>query len=143
MSVDEEWVCPRLLNVPNRLSAAIIAHRSAAQYGQYSAPIYRNSGFPVGPVSVGGGFLMLCKGFCKFPVPTVFETLGSTWVTAFNTAALAGVGAGPAPDGWCEMTTKATTIIATSTSTPPIRNHELRLDWFCIFLLLRDWVWFF
>ena len=34
-----EWTVVRPLNVPNRLSATIIAQRSAAQYGQYSAPV--------------------------------------------------------------------------------------------------------
>jgi len=33
-------------NVPNRLSATAIAHRSVAQYGQYSAPMYSTSGWP-------------------------------------------------------------------------------------------------
>ncbi len=34
-----ECTVARPLNVPNRLSATIIAQRSAAQYGQYSAPM--------------------------------------------------------------------------------------------------------
>ncbi len=37
-SVEEEWVWPTLVKVPKRDSAATMAHRSAAQYGQYSAP---------------------------------------------------------------------------------------------------------
>jgi hypothetical protein len=38
-SLAEECVVPRLLKVPNRESATAIGHRSAAQYGQYSAPM--------------------------------------------------------------------------------------------------------
>ena len=34
-------------NVPKRLSAMIIGQRSAAQYGQYSAPMYKISGLPL------------------------------------------------------------------------------------------------
>ena len=32
--------------MPKRLSATAMAHRSVAQYGQYSAPMYRTSGLP-------------------------------------------------------------------------------------------------
>src|ERR1700726_72104 len=32
--------------VPNRLSPPTMDHRSVAQYGQYSAPMYRTSGLP-------------------------------------------------------------------------------------------------
>ncbi len=38
VSVADDAVAPRLLNVPNRDRAAAIAQRSAAQNGQYSAP---------------------------------------------------------------------------------------------------------
>src|ERR1700753_328604 len=32
--------------VPNRLRATVMAHRSVAQNGQYSAPMYSTSGLP-------------------------------------------------------------------------------------------------
>ena len=41
-----ECTVDRPVNVPNLLRATIIAQRSAAQYGQYSAPMYSISGLP-------------------------------------------------------------------------------------------------
>ena len=38
-SADAECVVPRLLNVPKRDSATVTGQRSAAQNGQYSAPM--------------------------------------------------------------------------------------------------------
>ena len=37
-SVAEDLIALSPRNVPKRLSATIMAHRSVAQYGQYSAP---------------------------------------------------------------------------------------------------------
>src|ERR1700746_2069275 len=47
VSVVEEWMVLSPENVPNRLRATIIDQRSAAQYGQYSAPMYSISGLPL------------------------------------------------------------------------------------------------
>src|SRR5579859_4216654 len=78
----------------------------AAQKGHHSAPIYKNSGLLVGPVKTGGdpdgGF----RGLCNFPIPTTDRILGSTFVTAFNTCELVGVGAA-ALDCNFEINTKA------------------------------------
>ena len=43
--------------------ATTVAQRCAAQYGQYSAPIYKNCGLPVVPTEFGGGPFTACKGF--------------------------------------------------------------------------------
>ena len=45
-----------MLNVPKRLSATIVVHRSAAQYGQYSAPTYwiNGSDFPLTVLTSAG-----------------------------------------------------------------------------------------
>ena len=45
-SVLDECVVVRPVKVPKRLSALTIAQRCAAQYGQYSAPMYSTSGLP-------------------------------------------------------------------------------------------------
>src|SRR6478609_5233341 len=46
VSVVEECTVLSPEKAPNRLRATIIDQRSAAQYGQYSAPMYSISGFP-------------------------------------------------------------------------------------------------
>ena len=46
MSVLLEWMKCSPENVPNLLSATTSAQRSAAQYGQYSAPTYTTCGLP-------------------------------------------------------------------------------------------------
>src|SRR6266480_2026993 len=46
VSVVDECTVLSPEKVPNRLSATIIDQRSAAQYGQYSAPMYSISGLP-------------------------------------------------------------------------------------------------
>ena len=75
-------------NVPNRLSATIIAQRSAAQYGQYSAPMYSTSGLPLAvraePLMVVGLAVT-----APLPVPTLSRVLAGTEVTLDTTLARA------------------------------------------------------
>src|SRR5581483_5009028 len=87
-SVLDEWVCPRLLNVPKRDSATTTAHRSAAQYGQYSAPRYTTSGLPP---SVSTACPLVAVGRVDtFPAPIWSSVAAGTPVTAATTAASAG-----------------------------------------------------
>src|SRR5580693_237725 len=71
-------------NVPNRLSATIIAQRSAAQYGQYSAPTYSTSGLPL---AVRAAPLMVVGLAVTEPLPsaTVSRVLAGTFVTPDTT----------------------------------------------------------
>src|SRR5271165_6594837 len=109
-------------NVPNRLSATIIAQRSAAQYGQYSAPTYSTSGLPLAvraaPLIVVG--LAVTE---PPPSPTESSALAGTLVTLDTTLARA---APVGPFGelsaaglvFSLITTKATTIASTTTTLP-------------------------
>src|SRR6266699_1096834 len=74
-------------NVPNRLRATIIDQRSAAQYGQYSAPMYRISGLPPevsGVPPLMGGILPV-----NDPLPISSSVLAGTLVTLDTTLARA------------------------------------------------------
>lgn len=67
-SVGEESINVRFENVPNFERATIIAHLSAAQKGQYSAPMYSTSGLPFcvrAVPDIAVGFVTPC------PVPIV------------------------------------------------------------------------
>src|ERR1700760_2864709 len=110
-------------NVPNRLSAWIIAHRSAAQYGQYSAPMYSISGLPL---AVSGVPLVTALGFPLTwppPSPILSDVLAGTLVRSDTTLARA------APVGpfdalvaggllFALTTMKATTIATTAMMLP-------------------------
>src|ERR1035441_6333581 len=120
---ESDMVMRRLLKVPKRLRASTMLQRSPAQYGQYSAPTYRNSGLPSGPVSLVGVPVTAWRGFDTPPDPTVVETWEVTPVTALSTAAGA-VGRGAMEplvvdgvDDWA--TTMKITITATTAAARP------------------------
>ena len=71
--------------------------RSAAQNGHHSAPMYRNSGFPSGPVS-GFPDVVCVSGLAAPPVPTASETALLTCVSSATTVGSA-VGLGLAVPG--------------------------------------------
>src|SRR6478609_7920661 len=87
MSCAAEAVCPSPVNVPNRDRATTMAQRSAAQYGQYSAPTYRTFGLP--PSVRAGAFTGWGREVTD-PTPTWSRTAAGTEVTAVITASLAG-----------------------------------------------------
>src|ERR1700732_5561595 len=71
--------------VPKRLSATTMAHRSVAQYGQYSAPMYSTSGLPL---AVSGGPEMEVTDFAyAVPGPTAVSVLAGTVVRFLTTLA--------------------------------------------------------
>src|SRR6204780_5670228 len=113
----------RFENVPNLLSASASAQRSAAQYGQYSAPMYSTSGLPfmVSALSV----IVLSGATSLGPAPTLLSTAAGTEVisvatvgTVLAVVVLLAVGAA---DVLCSdlMTTMATTITMTARKLPP------------------------
>ena len=86
MSEVDEWVALSPLKVPKRDRASTIDHRSAAQNGQYSAPMKRISGFPLlavsavlAPVDVGAAVAL--------GSPMADSVVGLTDVTSANTPA--------------------------------------------------------
>src|SRR5580658_4308359 len=89
MSSLVEWMKCRFERVPNRLSASASAHRSAAQYGQYSAPMYSTSGLPF---SVRAGLVIVLSGATAAepvgPAPTLFRTASGTAVSSVATVEL-------------------------------------------------------
>src|SRR5437763_1973549 len=83
VSLGSEWIAPTPLNVPNRLSATAIAHRSVAQNGQYSAPTYSTSGFPL---EVSGDAVTGLSMFGnEVPLPTAASVLAGTLATLCTT----------------------------------------------------------
>src|SRR5260221_9997754 len=112
-------------SVPNRLSATAIDQRMAAQYGQYSAPMYSISGLPplVSGLSAIG---LIGRPPESEPLPTVSSVPGGTPVTLLIT--LAGRAA-PVVEFAAPLllagllvvfiTTKAITIAITATTLPP------------------------
>src|SRR6185437_1583137 len=106
-------------NVPNLLSATAIDQRIAAQYGQNSAPMYKNSGLPCELVSVVSLIDRIGRPVVgRAPVPTLARVLAGTVVspakTGFDSLA-------PPCCFWpvrLLMTTKATTITMTRNVEP-------------------------
>src|SRR6266536_2873312 len=85
MSVSDEAVEARPVNVPNRDRAMISGHRSAAQNGQSSPPMYSTCGLPVAPVRtapVAGLMRLLAE-----PCPTVSNSDAGTLVICVISAA--------------------------------------------------------
>ncbi len=80
--------------MPKRLKAITMAHRSAAKYGQNSAPMNSSSGFPA-EVSFGWP-LSTEGGVTPDPIPTVAASAGVTPVTSDTTCADAATGGGRA-----------------------------------------------
>src|SRR6266487_3709879 len=109
-------------NVPNRLRATIIDQRSAAQYGQYSAPMYSISGLPPevsGVPPLTGGIFPVNE---PPPSPILSSVLAGTFVTLDTTLARAEP-VGPLdelPDGllFALITMKVTTTAITTRMLP-------------------------
>src|SRR5579863_6278479 len=130
-SAAAECMVLRPVSVPNLLRATIIDQRSAAQYGQYSAPMYSISGLPfavsVGPV-IDWGVAMI-----PLPAPTVSRVLAGTLVTVWTTDARAEP-VGPLealsfPDPEPEpslITTKTTTTTRTTRMLPDAIRIRVR-----------------
>src|SRR5919108_4648749 len=72
-------------NVPNRLSATIIDQRSAAQYGQYSAPMYSSSGLPLAVSGVPPETVWIFPVNEPLPSPILSSVLAGTPVTLDTT----------------------------------------------------------
>ncbi len=90
-----------------------MAHRSVAQYGQYSAPMYNTRGLP--PCVSGVAPASFFGTADAVPDPTFSKTDAGTDVAFFTTAAGAGL-------SLVDFDPDATTITATtpsSTMTPP------------------------
>ena len=87
VSVVEECTVLSPEKVPNRLRATIIDQRSAAQYGQYSAPMYSISGLPpeVSGVPPLTGWILPVNE----PEPILSSVLAGTFVTLDTTLARA------------------------------------------------------
>src|SRR6266581_1007202 len=108
--------------VPNRLRATIIDQRSAAQYGQYSAPMYSISGLPPevsGVPPLTGGIFPVNE---PPPDPILSSVLAGTFVTLDTTLARAEP-VGPfdalvAGLLFALITMKATTTAITTTMLP-------------------------
>src|SRR6266536_791819 len=108
--------------VPNRLRATIIDQRSAAQYGQYSAPMYSISGLPPevsGVPPLTGGIFPVNE---PPPSPILSSVLAGTFVTLDTTLARAEP-VGPLdelPDGllFALITMKVTTTAITTRMLP-------------------------
>src|SRR5580658_530728 len=121
----------RPVNVPNLLKATIIPQRSAAQYGQYSAPMYSISGLPFSVSAVP----LIDSGVAiiPLPAPTVFRVLAGTLVTVLTTAARAEpVGpleelSDPEPEPEVSLTTtKTSTTTRTTRMLPDAIRIRLR-----------------
>src|SRR6185437_9645450 len=120
VSVVEECTVLSPEKVPNRLSATIIDQRSAAQYGQYSAPMYSISGLP--PEVSGVPPLAVWILPVNEPDPILSSVLAGTFVTLDTTPARAAP-VGPfdeLPDGllFALITMKATTTAITAMMLP-------------------------
>src|ERR1700730_13460000 len=109
--------------VPKRLSATTMAHRSVAQYGQSSAPMYSTSGLPL---AVSGGPEMEGTDFAyAVPGPPAVTVLAGAVVRFLTTLAggavplaeLAELDAGLLV---ALMTMKATTTTTTARMPPPV-----------------------
>src|ERR1039457_1511206 len=119
-----------------RLSATAMAHRSAAQYGQYSAPTYSTSGLP--PVAAGGPGTEKTEPEDVGPAPTAVRGACGTVALAgravpVEEAAQAEPGLAEPPGFWAGlMRTNATTTTMTARTLPP----TMRI-WWWIFIATR------
>src|SRR4249919_3025310 len=101
--------------VPNRLRATIIDQRSAAQYGQYSAPMYSISGLPPevsGVPPLTGRIFPVNE---PPPSPIVSSVLAGTFVTLVTTLARAEP-VGPFDELVAGLLFALTTMKATTTA---------------------------
>src|ERR1700680_489944 len=134
---------PRPEKVPNLLSATAMDHRSVAQYGQYSAPMYSTSGFPPdasavpeppSPPEPREPPEMDVMDFAyALPAPTASSVTAGPLVTSLMT--LAGRTVRPAEPVLAEfwlalMMMKATTTTTTARMLPPVMKIRLRISAF-------------
>src|SRR4030081_1913244 len=122
--------------VPKRLSATTMAQRSVAQYGQYSAPMYSNSGLPL---AVSGVPEMEVTDFAyAVPDPTAVSVLAGTVVRFLATLAGRAVPPGELAEAELDagllvalMTMKVTTTTTTARMLPAVMKTRLRLSARC------------
>src|SRR5580658_7815675 len=88
MSVGSDSMYWIPVKFPNLSRATIIAQRSAAQKGQYSAPMYRTSGLPL---SVRGEPEIEAGARMPDPLPTWFNVFVLTPERSLRTVAETGV----------------------------------------------------
>src|ERR1017187_2176755 len=84
-SVDEDWISDRFLNVPKRDSHITMTQRSAAQYGQYSAPTKTTNCLPSVVTSFADAGRRIISPGC-LPEPTVSTTVWLGLSTAVRIA---------------------------------------------------------
>jgi hypothetical protein len=114
------------VRVPKRLTAAASAHRSAAQNGQYSPPMYSSCGFPA---LVSAGCPPTAFSPVAFPAPTASNVFTGMLVTCRWTCAVVSALAPPSwPAGdWLSFTAiRVTTSAITATTVPPASMSRLR-----------------
>src|SRR5579863_9965460 len=150
MSLDDECVSFNPVNEPNCDNATTRAQRCAAQYGQYSAPTYRTSGFPFDPTRGARPVETLVGPDNPAGTPTAPSVVGCTDVTAFWIAAGAttapesippsaptrrGDVAGVVPDP--KAITTNVTMTRTTRTMGPIVHHVRRLGGGAVLVVVR------
>src|ERR1035438_2910269 len=117
--------------VPKRLSATAMAHRSVAQYGQYSAPMYRTSGLP--PDVRAEPEMDVTAFETVVPGPIASSVAAGTLVMSLMTPADRAAPVGEVPEPvlaalWLAlMTMKATTKTMTARMLPPVMKIPLSI----------------
>ena len=143
-SESDECVPDRFENVPKRDSATATAHRSAAQNGQYSAPMYVISGLPSAPLRTVP-FPILLGRTSPDGLPTASRVAAGTEsaATTSGDSAVVPVSAVPAPDDpplalRCEDAEAGgldvpaaliTTMVATAATTSPTGTSAVMTGW--------------
>ena len=121
---------PRPDRVPNRLTAAARAHRSAAQNGQYWPPMYSTSGFPP---AVRAGWPVTASNPVAVPAPTALNVAGGTLVACCWTRAVVpgpAAWAGPLRAGdWPSFTAVSVAASAVTTATLPPASRTRPRTW--------------
>ena len=114
-------------SAPNRLTAAAIAHRSAAQNGQYSPPMYSSSGFPP---AVSSGCPVSAFRPVAAPAPTALKVAEGILVMWRATPGSATADAVVArAGGWSSLATMSPATSASTTATlPPVIRIRRRVS---------------
>src|ERR1017187_979607 len=120
--------------VPKRLSATAMAHRSVAQYGQYSAPMYRTSGLPADVRAEPEMDVTVFE--TVLPGPIAFSVAAGTAVMSLITRAGSAAPVAEVPEPvlaafWLAlMMMKATTTTTTARMLAPVTKIRLRTSAF-------------
>src|ERR1035441_600744 len=120
--------------VPKRLSATTMDHRSVAQYGQYSAPMYRTSGLPADVRAEPEMDVTVFE--TVLPGPIAFSVAAGTAVMSLITRAGSAAPVAEVPEPvlaafWLAlMMMKATTTTTTARMLPPVTKIRLRTSAF-------------